>query len=273
MSVVESPTEASLRDHGLVVPPAHSILSLADRPELRSAVGDFNAGAWPDFMLEDRVANRLWHHLFEDFAPFQLVLLDAVGQIAAAGNSAPLAWDGTDDGLPEGWDDQFERTVADLVAGRAPTTLGALQIVVDPARRGTGLAGVMIEAMRANARAHGLSALIACVRPTSKDRYPATPIETYAAWVRADGQPFDPWIRLHVRAGGRIVRAAPHSMTIRGSVAEWESWTGMAFPESGDHVLEGGAATVHIDREADEGVYHDPNVWIVHDLAREGSAG
>ena len=48
-------------------------------------------------------------------------------------------------------------------------TLGALQIVVDPARRGTGLAAFMVRAMQANARAHGFGALIACVRPTEKD--------------------------------------------------------------------------------------------------------
>ena len=62
--------------------------------------------------------------------------------------------------------------------------------------------------MRANARLHGLRRLIACVRPTLKDRYPLVPIERYLEWRRDDGLPFDPWIRLHVRLGGRIARAA-----------------------------------------------------------------
>jgi hypothetical protein len=108
--------------------------------------------------------------------------------------------------------------------------------------------------------------VIACVRPTDKDRYPLAPIDRYASWTRADGEPFDAWIRLHTRLGGRIVRGAPKSMTLRGSVAEWEAWTGMAFPETGRYVVPFAIDTVTIDRESDVGVYHDPNVWIVHDL-------
>src|SRR5258708_31304265 len=40
----------------------------------------------------------------------------------------------------------------------------------------------------------GLGLLIAPVRPSWKDRYPLIPIAEYAAWRRADGLPFDPWM-------------------------------------------------------------------------------
>ena len=46
----------------------------------------------------------------------------------------------------------------------------------------------------------------------------------------------------------------------------------MAFPESGEYVVPQAAALVSIDREADQGVYHDPNVWMVHDLAADFGA-
>ncbi len=62
-------------------------------------------------------------------------------------------------------------------------------------------------------------------------------------------------------------------MTIEGTVTEWESWTGMAFPDSGDYVVRGGASVVTIDRDADQGTYHDPNVWTIHDLRGESHAG
>lgn len=254
-------------DLGLELPPGTRLVSIAERPELRSSMGDHNVAVWPAFMLESEVANRLWGLLFERWPEYQLVLLDADDAVLAAYNAAPLAWDRTDAGLPAGWDDQFERSAADLAAGVAPTALGALQIVVAPDRQGGGLAGVMLSAMRANARAEGLAAVIACVRPTWKPRYPLTPIDRYAAWTRDDGLPFDPWIRIHVRAGGRIGASSPRSMTITGTVADWESWTGMAFPESGTYVIPGGCEPLSIDREADLGTYHDSNVWIVHDLA------
>jgi GNAT superfamily N-acetyltransferase len=245
-------------------------VSLAERPDLRAAIGEHNASVWPEFMLHSSIANRLWHHLAEWWPEFQLALLDDGDVVRAAHNAAPLAWDGTDAGLPEGWEDQFERSVGGHRGGVRATALGALQIVVAPDRRGSGLAGTMLHAMRANARAHGLGAVIACVRPTLKPRYPLVPIERYAAWTRDDGLPFDPWIRLHVRIGGRIVRPSPRSMTIIGTVAEWESWADMAFPESGTYVVRGACEPVRIDREADRGTLYDPNVWVIHDVRTPG---
>jgi GNAT superfamily N-acetyltransferase len=247
-------------------PGALRLVTLAERPDLDDALGDHNAAAWPEFMLHFPVAGRLWHHLAADFSAWQLMLLDADDRIAAAGNSAPLAWDGTDGGLPAGWDEQFERTVDGLRSGLAPNTLGAIQIVVAPGRRGEGLAGRMVEVFRSRARVAGFRALIACVRPTDKHRYPLIPIEEYAAWARQDGLPFDAWIRLHVRLGGRIALPVPASMVTTGTVGAWEAWTGLAFPASGSYVVPFATNPVVVDHAADRVTYEDANVWIVHDL-------
>jgi hypothetical protein len=102
------------------------------------------------------------------------------------------------------------------------------------------------------------------VRPSLKHRYPITPIEDYIRWRREDGQLFDPWMRVHERLGARVLAALPRSMRITGTVQEWEAWTGMAFPESGDYVFPEGLAPLHVDRAADLGSYWEPNVWIVH---------
>ena len=157
-----------LVDHGFVLPPGHRLVSVAERPELRRELGEFNAAVWAEFMLHDAVAGTLWDHLFSDFAGFQCGLFDAAGDLVAGLNSAPLAWDGTDAGLPHGWDDQFRRSVDDVTAGRPPDTLGALQIVVGPDRQGSGYSAVMLASMRANARLHGFRALIACVGRTAR---------------------------------------------------------------------------------------------------------
>jgi hypothetical protein len=249
---------------GLALPPGHTLLSVAERPDLRAVMGEVAGNAWPEFMLQDAVVDANWHHLFAGFAEFQGCLLDGDGELVAILNSAPVAWDGTEEGLPAGWDDQLLRSVADLEVGVAPDTLGALQVVVRAERRGAGYSGVMIHAMRALAAASGFRALIACVRPTHKDRYPLTPIERYATWAREDGLPLDPWIRLHVRLGGRIVRAEPASMRIEGTISEWEAWTGLSMPESGAYLPAGAAAPVAVDVESDRGIYLDPNLWVVH---------
>ena len=255
-----------LAEHGLTLPAGHTLHAVSDRPDLwRPAVG-VNVAVWPEFMLNFPVANEHWHHLPTDFAAFQLVLLDQLGEVVGALNSAPLPWDGTDDDLPEGWDDQLRRTVAALGTGSPAGALGALQITVRPDLQGRRYSGVLLEAMRANARAHGLPAVIACVRPTLKERYALIPIDRYATWRREDGLPFDPWIRLHVKLGARIVRPSPASMTLRAPLSDWAEWTGLEFRESGQYLPQGAAAPVVADVAAGVAIYRDPNVWVVHDL-------
>ena len=122
----------------------------------------------------------------------------------------------------------------------------------------------MIGAMRDIAAAHDFTDLIAPLRPTWKERYPLTPIEHYATWTRADGRPFDPWIRLHVRLGAEILRPVERSLHITGTVGEWEEWTETAFPESGTYVFPHGLATLEIDTATDLGEYWEPNVWVRH---------
>jgi hypothetical protein len=260
-------TATVLAAAGLEVPAGYTVASYDERPDLDPAIDDLIAATWPAFMNEDEVANVHFGRAYSDWPAFQTMLLDASGRLAALGNAMPLTWDGTDAGLPEGWREQVLRSVADLEAGTTADTLGAMQIAIRGDLRGARLSGTMVEAMRAAALAAGYRAVIACVRPTWKDRYPLTPIERYATWTRDDGLPFDPWMRLHARLGARIVRAAPEAMIVTGSVADWESWTGMAFPESGSYVVPRATQPVVIDRDRDEGVYHDQNVWMVHDIA------
>jgi hypothetical protein len=122
----------------------------------------------------------------------------------------------------------------------------------------------ILTAMRTLAERHGLEHLIAPVRPSWKERYPIASIESYIQWRREDGQLLDPWMRVHERLGARVSTPLPESLSITGTVSEWESWTGLTFPASGDYVFPEGLATVHIDKDADRGSYWEPNVWMIH---------
>ena len=73
-----------------------------------------------------------------------------------------------------------------------------------------------------------------------------------------------PGMRVHERLGARVSTPLPTSLRITGSVCEWENWTGLEFPESGDYVFPEGLATVRIDRTSDRGSYWEPNVWMLH---------
>jgi hypothetical protein len=230
---------------------------LPDRPELENV--------WPEYNVHAEVTNRYWGRLYEELAEFQFVLYDADADRALAeGHTIPCRWDGTAGGLPAGMDGLLE----DVFQRREPpNALSALAIEIAPAARGAGLSATMIETMGRLARTHGFGDLIAPLRPTWKERYPLTPIERYARWRREDGLPFDPWIRTHVRLGAEILRPEPESLRIAGTVAEWEGWTGLPLPESGEYVFPQGLAPLRVDREADLGLYYEPNVWVRHSVA------
>jgi hypothetical protein len=106
--------------------------------------------------------------------------------------------------------------------------------------------------------------MISPVRPVLKSQYPLTPMASYARWTRADGAHIGPWLRTHLRLGGVILRPALRSMVVTGTVAEWEEWTGLAFPETGRYVVPKALDLVDIEREEDLGVYAETNLWMRH---------
>ncbi|MFG2125286.1 hypothetical protein [Streptomyces sp. NPDC048710] len=192
------------------------------------------------------------------------MLVDADGVPVAAGWGVPVRWDGRIDGLPSGYTDALVRAVQGREQGVEPDMLVTCGAVVTPSLKGRGLAGRTLTALRQTDREAGLGRVIAPVRPTTKARCPVTPVETFMWWRRPDGAALDPWIRTHERLGAEILVAAPESQTMTGTVAEWEGWTGLALPESGAYVIPDGLSLLHVDRDTDESVYREPNVWMRH---------
>jgi GNAT superfamily N-acetyltransferase len=239
-----------------------------EAPDYQDLVDSLAEACWPEFMLHDPVADELWADLLERFSQYQVAVLDLeTGRTAAMANSVPLNWDGDPGDLSdEGWDWALAQAVLDHRAGRPPRTQCALQIAIHPDFRSQGLSAAMLTAMGDMGRRNGLARLIAPVRPSQKSRYPITPMQNYIRWQTPSGLPFDAWLRVHVRVGGQLIRVCEKSMTIRGSVEEWQTWTGMLFPENGPYIVPGALCPVLFDLELNQGIYTEPNVWMVHSL-------
>jgi hypothetical protein len=94
-----------------------------------------------------------------------------------------------------------------------------------------------------------------------------TSIDDYIKWKTDEGLPFDAWLRVHARAGAWIIRPCHEAMVIRGTHVKWEKWTGLRFPQSGEYVIPGALNPMKMNLEKDEGIYVEPNVWLVHPLA------
>jgi GNAT superfamily N-acetyltransferase len=208
--------------------------------------------AWPEIVFHDAISNANWGRLYDERPEFQFALVED-GEVRAEGNSIPVA------GMPESWREALR---AGFDAGQ-PDRLCAIAILVDPDHQRRGLSRLMLEHMRGLAQERGWE-LVAPVRPSVKHRYPLTPIERYVQWRRDDGLLFDPWLRAHERLGAQIVGIAEGSLVSEGTVAELEQWCGLQFPESGSYVVDGALVPVEIDRERDQGVYREPNVWMRH---------
>ncbi|MDQ4028752.1 MAG: N-acetyltransferase [Actinomycetota bacterium] len=240
------------------------IVQHSDRPEL-AAVASELGDVWPEYNKHGDVLNVYWRFLYETFEEFQFLLYDAEQDaVLGEGHSIPCVWNGTMEGLPAGIDEVIEQGFDVKSSGAPVNTLSALAVEIAPPHRGRGLSRVMIGAMRDIAARHGYTNLIAPVRPSWKERYPLTPIEKYIRWTTDGGQPFDPWMNVHHKLGAEILKPAPRSLQITGTVREWEEWTEMSFPESGRYLFPHGLAPMEIDIDDDRGRYWEPNVWMRH---------
>ena len=237
------------------------------RPDLRPQINRLTDEVWPTFMHQDPIGNRYWSRLFDDNAHLQVVLLEDE-TVIGVGNTVALSWHQDLEALPEtGWDWALETAMTQADQNVAPNALCGLQVAIAATHQGRRLSGEFIQQFRSLALAHKIPRILIPVRPTLKHRYPLTPAETYTAWTTPEGLPFDPWLRVHVKMGGHIVKVCSQSMTIPGTVADWESWTNMRFPESGKYVVPFALAPIQIDCEANAGTYIEPNVWVVHPVS------
>ncbi|KAH8691176.1 hypothetical protein BGW36DRAFT_400522 [Talaromyces proteolyticus] len=173
-----------------------------------------------------------------------------------------------------------------------PNAISAISVTVHPDYRRMGLAEALIETMIQTAKEASLRILVTPLRPTRKADFADVPMTEYILWQREaqagcrcsiSKQPFDPWLRKHVILGAKIVKVAESSMVVRGSVEDWELWTGIPLTQNsrimssrkmhydsdiGEPFTEiyfpGGLAPLRLYAGTQEGVYIEPNVWLCH---------
>jgi hypothetical protein len=222
------------------------------------------AKIWPEFMQHDEIVNRHWPMLYADFMHFQYAVL-AGDEIVGIGNSVPLNWQEPFTELPDsGLDWAMGKANTDFKSGAKANLLVGIEILINEKYQGRGMSFRMLEIMKGIAKTNGIAHVALPLRPTLKSRYPLIPIADYVGWRNPDGFPFDPWLRVHRKAGGEIMGICERSMEISGSVSDWEKWTGLEFPGSGDFVVDGALVPVSIDHGEKTGKYFEPNVWVVH---------
>ncbi len=247
------------------------IVRFSERPDLAASLSQADLDSvWPEMMRHDATANLYFApERMARFLDFAFLAYDDArpGVMMARGYSVPFCLGPQFErpALPDdGWDRAILWADRDAFAGRKPNAITALEITLHPTVAGTGFSSLMIAAMRENAARLGFTSLYAPVRPNRKHLEPHRPMADYACATREDGLPIDPWLRVHARAGARIVKIAPTSMTVAGTLAEWRAWTGLPFDRDGELVVPGALNPVHVSLAQDYAVYVEPNVWMEH---------
>ncbi len=239
--------------------------------KLTSSLTRFFSAGWPPFIWNDPIMQTVWPKWFEYFPEYQFVL-KINRKIAACVNAVPLNWTESLQSLPDGqetiesgWDWVMQKSIEDFQLHKKPNLLSAAAIVVAPEFQGQGIASAAVEHLKQVSKQAGFKALIAPLRPSKKRDYPNLEIDEYME-LKLPGTdlPLDPWLRLHVKAGGRIIKSCVESIVISAPLDKWTQWTNVQFDKSGLYTIPGGDEQLIVDLEENCGDYAASGVWVVH---------
>lgn len=204
----------------------------------------------------------------------------------------PLPDGGMDDALRLGVELFRSRHTGDPLDLLDANALSALGIVVVQKWHKMGIAKLLIRTLKQAATQAGFQTVVVPARPTLKHRYLDTDMADYVRWTcdssrelasgSAGPLPFDPWLRTHVALGGRIMKIAPHSMTIEGTKKDWTEWLGMDVFSAEEkteceqdahgegttlHEIPGGLVKLRYQPSTGMARYIEPNVWMEYCLS------
>ncbi len=226
--------------------------------------------SFPKFLIEGNHTESKFVGLINIFKEDGIVFLDDKENVLAAGFSAPLHLEHEE--LPkDGWEGGVKEIIDTYKQHKTPNTLMALSAVVSLEARGQGLGDKILNAFLQRAKELGLSRVIVPARPINKNAFPDTTMQEYVnLYDNETNKHVDPWIRAHLRQGGKIAGIGKDSHVIHSdkgkfpSVEKWQKWTGMNFDKDGFYDIPGGNAKLHIHNGIGE--YREDCIWIVYDV-------
>ena len=176
-----------------------------------------------------------------------------------------LTWDGSAEAAPAGGAGEALARADEPGAD----TYAVLDVLVAFGARRRGIGRRVLHELDDRRHELGLDRLLVLLRPHAKADYPLVPFARYAAFTRADGEPFDPWFRTAWQAGLRPVRGVDRSLVARAGLDAWRRWLGVELPGSGPYLVDGAIKPAILETERDEGRYREPHLWVTPGRAGE----
>jgi GNAT superfamily N-acetyltransferase len=229
------------------------------------------------------------------FQGFLLEARTASGEIVGCLFSAPAFWSG-DPGELQTYDYHMQslrqrpllKLATILCAGplrgfeprlrqallRRSNCIVLLAMLVQQEYRGQRIPTKFIEHLKNAARTNGYRWLLAPFRPSGYGRYKEETRKShspdlfreYCFATGADGLPIDPWLRVLVQNGMKMLRPEPRSMQVTRGLREFEAFRKMFRPErwyqTAAHTWEcGEAPTWYTDPFTETAISVEPNLW------------
>lgn len=241
------------------------LVPLSQRPDLIAhAFEPCFQELWPRFMAFNENASLYFAPwAFENYLDFAYI---AIYEGAIVARAFTIPFDSTVNGRRElpngGWDQLIRWGHEDTQLGRKRDTLCALDITVLPKYQGKGIAYQIIKELKKVVINKKYKGIVVPLRPSQKHLYPNMPFEDYVNQTANDGYPVDPWIRTHIRAGGLVVKVASYSMTVVGTIDQWEEWAKINIRSSGAVIVAGALNPLLVSLDHGSAVYVEPNLWI-----------
>lgn len=241
----------------------YQVSTLAQRMDFIDRLAALDNKSWPVFLQNSDAQS--WHHFYDQLSESVLLLISGE-RLIAAGFTVVIDWNGSEQDLPVSIESVLQRGLTLKAQQADGNTLVPIGALVDSSVQGQGVSSLVLQEMKRFARQQGLSHLVVPVRPTFKAKYPLQTIESYTTWRREDGFLFDPWLRVHEKLNAKVISISDQTLSVVGTIEQWQQWTGMHFAESGRYIVPGALSAVEVDISRNIGCYREPNVWMQHPM-------
>ncbi|MDE9467192.1 amino acid adenylation domain-containing protein [Xenorhabdus bovienii] len=242
----------------------YALYPLSYKPALRGELIQLHQQSWPAYFAADEATLTYWSALMSQHEDDQLVLLNKQHQLSGAVHTTRIYWDGQLSSLSQGWSSAIAQGVHREFS-QEPNTLVALAALVAPQERGQGLSRVLLETIKQHALACQMTHCIIPLRVTGKSAHPEMTFSDYVYATDADGQPLDPWLRVHLAAGAQLLGITENSQRVVADSAHWSQWLEQEVSAPGVYHHPSLFTFLEVD-ENGNGVYEEPCVWVKHFL-------
>lgn len=83
------------------------------------------------------------------------------------------------------------------------------------------------------------------------------------------GEYYDPWLNIHSKIGGKLLKICDKSMYIDGSIEQWKKWTHLKFDNNLESPIPTGFVPLRIYHPNHFAYYIESNVWFEHRLQKK----